>query len=289
MRGVVRPELSRDTGSNFIVPLKRTTVNSCKLSLALHSLILLLALQTAAQSAPPIAKQTNASTNADEQQIISAARARANACASGDAQRWATFVDANVRDIEGNHTWTREDILNECQQAARVIPGHRIQRLVSDFRFRFVGNIALVDYLYEYKENFGEVALNETFRQVDTFEKRQGEWVVLLSATVKVIPDPPVAKVDPASFGDFAGQYAWPGSQNVDTVTRKEGQLYIQTTHEDSVTELLPESADTFFTRGGGVGPLARVTFVRDKSGRVSEERVYSPADGQGYRARKIK
>jgi hypothetical protein len=255
----------------------------------LFSLIFLLDVTAAAQSTQPSTAQTNASASADEQEIVAAARTRANACASGDARRWATFVDTDFRDIEGNHTWTREQILDECEQAARVIPGHKIERLVSDFRFRFVGNIALVDYLYEYKENFGEVTLGETFRQVDTFEKRQGKWVVLLSATVKVIPDPPVAKVDSTSVDDFAGEYAWPGSQNVDTVTRKGGTLYIQTTHEDSPTELLPENADTFFTRGGGVGPLARVTFVRDKNGRVNEERVYSPADGQGYYAKKIR
>jgi hypothetical protein len=259
-----------------------------KLSLAVCLLIFLPALQTVAQSAPASTAQTNASASTDEQEIVFAARARANACASGNAQLWATFVDADFRDIEGNHTWTREQVLDECQQAARIIPGHKIERLVSDFRFRFAGNIALVDYLYEYKENFGEVTLNETFRQVDTFEKRQGKWVVLLSATVKVIPDPPVAKIDTSSFDDFAGEYAWPGSHNVDTVTRKACKLYIQTTHEDSATELLPENADTFFTRGGGVGPLARVTFVRS-NGRVVEERVYSPADGQGYHAKKIK
>jgi len=251
--------------------------------------LIFLGLQAAGQSAQPSMTRANASASTDEQEIVSAARARFNACASGDAQTWATFVDANYRDIEGNHTWTREQVLDECRQAGRVIPGHKIERLVSDFSFRFVGNIALVDYIFEYKENFAEVALNETFRQVDAFEKRQGKWVVLLSATVKVIPDPPVAKVDSASFDDFAGEYAWPGSQNVDTVTRKGGNLYIQTTYEDSPTELLPENADTFFTRGGGVGPLARVNFVRDKNGRVSEERVYSPADGQGYNAKKIK
>jgi hypothetical protein len=262
-------------------------MNSSKLSLALGSAIFLLGLQ-AAQSTGPGAAQTSSVPSAEEQQIISAARARANACASGAAQTWATFVDADFRDIEGNHTWTREEILDECQRAARVISGHKIERLVSDFRFRFVGNVALVDYLYEYKENFGEVTLNETFRQVDTFEKRQGKWVVLLSATVKVIPDPPVAKIDSAGLDDFAGEYAWPGSQNVDAVTRKADKLYIQTTDEDSATELLPEKTDTFFTRGGGVGPLARVTFVR-KNGRVVEERVYSPADGQGYHANKIR
>jgi hypothetical protein len=259
------------------------------LSPILFSLVFLLGLAATGQSTQPNTGKTNASASADEQEIASAVRARFNACASGDAQTWATFVDANYRDIEGNHTWTREQVLDECQQAGRVIPGHKIERLASDFRFRFVGNVALVDYIFEYKENFAEVTLNETFRQVDTFEKRQGKWVVVLSATVKVVPDPPVAKVDSASFDDFVGEYAWPGSQNVDTVTLKGGKLYIQTTHEDSPTELLPENADTFFTRGGGVGPSARVTFLRDKNGRVSKERVYSPADGQGYYAKKIR
>jgi hypothetical protein len=137
--------------------------------------------------------------------------------------------------------------------------------------------------------NFGEVNLNETFRQVDTFEKRQGKWLVLLAVTVKVIPDPPVARVDGASFHEFAGEYAWVGSRIVDTVTWKAGKLYIQSSHEDSPTELLPEKADTFFERGGGVGPESRVTFVRDQATRVIEERVYSPADGQGFYAKKIK
>jgi hypothetical protein len=264
-------------------------MNFSKLSLAVCALIFLLALQAAAQSAPPTPAQTDASTNADEQQIISAARARANACASGDAQTWATFVDANFRDIEGNATGTRKQIMDECQLAARVVPGHKIERLVSGFHFQFVGNIALVDYLYEFKEHFGEITLTDTLRQVDTFEKRQGKWVALLAVSAAVVPDPPVAKVDSATLDDFTGEYAWAGSQFVDTVTRKGDKLYIQGSWEDSPTELLPESADTFFNRGGGVSAMARSTFVRDKAGRVVEERVYSPADEQGYHAKKIK
>jgi hypothetical protein len=261
-------------------------MNFWKLSLTVYALTFSLGTGQSSQSATP---QTDASTSAEEQLIISAAQARANACASGDAQTWATFVDANLRDIEGNATSTRQQIFDECQQAARVFPGHKIERLVSNFHFQFVGNIALVDYLYEYKEHFGEVILNETFHQVDTFEKRQGRWVVLLAVTVKVVPDPPVAKVDSTGFDDFVGQYAWVASSIVDTVTRHGDKLYIQSSYEDSPTELLPETADTFFTRGAGVGPEARVTFVKGHAGRVIEERVYSPADGQGFYAKKIK
>ena len=261
----------------------------CQLSFAVCSLTLLLALSAAAQSASSTGAQTDTSNNADEQQIISAARARANACASGDTQTWATFVDANFRDIEGNATSTRKQIMDECQQAARVIPGHKIERLVSGFHFQFVGNIALVDYLYEFKEHFGEITLVENLRQVDTFEKRQGKWVALLAVSAEVMPDPPVAKIDSATLDDFTGDYAWAGSQFVDTVTRKGDKLYIQGSWEDSPTELVPESADTFFDRGAGVSPMARSTFVRDRAGRVVEERVYSPANGQGYHAKKIK
>jgi hypothetical protein len=264
-------------------------MNVCKAGLAVCSLTLFLAVNAVAQSAAPGSVQTTASTNADEQQIISAARARANACAAGDTQTWATFVDANFRDIEGNATGTRKQIMDECQQAARVIPGHKIERLVSEFHFQFVGNIALVDYLYEFKEHFGELTLTENLHQVDTFEKRQGKWVALLAVSAEVMPDPPVAKIDSATLDDFTGEYAWAGSQFVDTVTRKGDRLYIQGSWEDSPTELLPEIADTFFNRGGGVSPMARSTFVRDKAGRVTEERVYSPADGQGYHAQKIK
>jgi hypothetical protein len=263
-------------------------MNPCKLSSAIFSLMFLLALPVVgenSQSATP----TNPSTSEDEQQIVSAARARANACASGDAPTWATFVDENFRDIEGNATATRKQVMDECQQAARVIPGHKIERLVSDFHFQFVRNIALVNYLYEYKEHFGEIVLSTTFRQVDTYEKRQGTWLAVLAVSVAVIPDPPVAKVDSASFDDFTGEYASAGSWIIDTVTRKGDKLYVQSTGEDSPTELLPESADAFFVRGGGIDPQARVTFVRDKSGRVTGERVYGATDGQGYNTRTIK
>lgn len=256
---------------------------------AVLSAIFVVALQAAAQSSPPSTTPTAASTRAEEQALVSAIRGRANAFASGDCLGWAAFVDADFRDIEGAHTATRKEILGECQQEARPLPGHKIERLVSDFRFQFVGNIALVDYLYEFKEHFGDVVLTLTDRNVDIYEKRQGKWVALLGASATIVPDPPVAKIDSASFEDFIGEYAWVGARNVETVTRKGDQLYIQGSWEDSASELLPEKADTFFVRGEGAGPQARVAFIRNGTGRVIEERVYSPADGRGYSAKKIK
>jgi hypothetical protein len=256
---------------------------------ALFSLVFSLVLPAAAQPAQPSTPQSGASRSAEEQVLESVVRVRAAAFASGDCQTYASLVDAGFRDIEGAVTTALKDILDECQVEARPRPGHKIERLVSDFRFQFVGNIALVDYLYVFKEHFGDVVLTTSDRNVDTYEKRQGKWVCLLAVSAAIISDPPVAKVDTANFDDFTGQYAWVGSSNVEAVTRKGDQLYIQGTWEASPTELLPLRPDTFFVRGEGAGPQARVAFIRDKTGRVIEARTYSPATEQGYHAKKIK
>ena len=63
-------------------------------------------------------------------------------------------------------------------------------------------------------------------------------------------------------------------------MTRRGDKLSVQGSWEDTAKELLPKGADTFFSRGGGVSPMARSTFIKHKTGLVVEERVYSPADG---------
>lgn len=240
------------------------------------------------QSAQP-SKQVDAAPTSEEQNIIATVQARANACASGDLQTWAKFVDPSFRDIEGNIIYTRQQLLDLCHNAARAIRGHKVERQASDFHFQFVGNIALVDYLYDFNEYLGEAVFHDPLRRFETFEKRQGKWVGLLEVSAEVIPDPPVVKVDGATLEAFVGEYAWAGSDFVDTVTRRGDKLYVQGTDQDSPTEVLPQTENTFFFRGEGVGHQSRVTFVRDQNGRVIEEHVFSPADGQGFSAKKVK
>ena len=231
----------------------------------------------------------SSSHSADEQEITIAAKARAAACADGDAQKWASYVDKNFRDIEGNRTAEWKDIFNECQLGARNVAGHSFERSVDEFHFQFLGNVAIVDYLYESKEHFGELTLTETVRQVDTFEKRNGKWIAVVAVSATVIPDPPVATIDGAHLQDFVGEYAWVGSPMTDTVSVKGNHLFVKGSFEDSPTELFPASADTFFDKGAGVSPMARVSFVRDEKGLVVGEKVYSPVDGRGYSAKKMK
>ena len=257
--------------------------------LAFCSLTVVMAFSTAAQSSEPNAAPPSTTHDADEQAIITAARARADVCSAGDVRSWATFIDAGFRNIEGNDIQNRNDLSGLCHNAARAIPGHRLERQLSEFHFQFVGNVALVDYLYDIKEYYGEAVLGDPIRRFEAFEKRHGRWVALVAVSAAVIPDPPVATVDADKLEDFVGQYTWPGSGFVDTVVRKGDRLYVQGTDQDSPTEMLPEKADTFFFRGGGVGHDSRVTFVRGQSGRVIEERVFSPVDGHGFSAKKTK
>jgi hypothetical protein len=261
----------------------------CALSTVRLATVFLLSMSVTMRSAPHSTPQTRPSASTVEEEIVTAVRARANAFASGDCQTYATFIATDFRDIEGAHIATRKEILEECQQEARPLSGHKIERLVSDFHVQLVDNIALIDYLYEFREHYGEVVLSLTSRNVDTCENRQGKWVALLAVSAAIIRDPPVAKIDSARLADFVGTYAWVGAPNLETVFRKGDRLYIQGTWEDSPTELLPEKQDTFFVRGEGAGPQSRVAFLRDEGGRVIGERVYSPADGQGYNTRRIK
>src|SRR6516225_6514941 len=91
-----------------------------------------LCLMTAFLTAQASVAQSS-SHSADEQEITIAAKARAAACADGDAQKWASYVDKNFRDIEGNRTAEWKDIFNECQLGARNVAGHSFERSVDEF------------------------------------------------------------------------------------------------------------------------------------------------------------
>jgi len=94
-------------------------------------LIFFVALPAKAQSAQPSTAQTSSSAFTIEHELVSVVRARTNAFASGDCQTYATFIDNDFRDIEGAHTATRKEILEECQEEGRPLSGRKIERLVS--------------------------------------------------------------------------------------------------------------------------------------------------------------
>ncbi len=226
--------------------------------------------------------------SAAAQEIIAVARDRADSLTKNECDKWASYVADDFQDIGPLGTESREVLLSGCRHAAHSKSECKSERTLSDFHFQFVGNFAFVYYEYATTERCGDLSWPDPHRQVDTYEKRNGRWIALYAVEVGQPQDPPVAKIDPAILDDYTGQYAWIGAHMLDTVTRKGDKLYIQTTGDDTPTELVPQSTDTFFIRGG----LARDTFVRDASGKVVENRGYGADTGPtaaAYRAKKIK
>jgi hypothetical protein len=232
--------------------------------------------------------QDKAPPSQAEQEITSVARDRANSLTKNECDKWASYVADDFQDIEPLGTESREALLSGCRRAAHSTSECKSERALSDFHFQFSGNLAFVYYEYVTTEHCGDLSWPNNHRQVDTYEKRNGKWIALYAVEVGQPQDPPVAKIDPAILDDYTGQYAWEGAHMVDTVTRKGDKLYIQTTGDDALNELVPQSADTFFIRGA----LDRDTFVRDASGKVVENRGYAADAGPtavAYRAKKIK
>jgi CubicO group peptidase (beta-lactamase class C family) len=96
-----------------------------------------------------------------------------------------------------------------------------------------------------------------------------------------------IGTADPSTYPAFAGRYELPGrTPPFLIVIADQGRLFRSTgPRPDQRSELLPESADTFFSTDSDL----RVEFVRDVSGKVSEARVWqggkearAPRSGQG-------
>jgi len=233
--------------------------------------------------ASPIASASNGTHGSAEKELISLARARANAFASGNCKTLMRYYPRDFRIIEADAAESRDSLLQECENN-KILPGHSQRRIVSDFHFRLLGDVALLDYQYETIDRYGRVSFTNIDRQVDTYQKRNGTWDLVLVVDSRINRDPPVVKAHASAYGDFVGKYGWVGAPGmVDTVTQRGGKLYLQTTG-GGPAELLPASADAFFIHGG----LDRYTFVRDKTGRVVTEYDRSP-DGDGLKATRIR
>jgi hypothetical protein len=106
--------------------------------------------------------------------------------------------------------------------------------------------------------------IKKSFRQLDTFQRRQGKWLVIYAIRVQIFDDPVPTAMDPSIYDAYVGRYAL-NETVIDTVTRQGNKLFIRAQDDPSPAELLPERADTFFIRGDAT----RFTFVRDGSGKV--------------------
>ncbi len=208
-------------------------------------------------------------TSKIEDKLIADIRARAHAYAAGECQSWATYVSGDFQFIDqAGQIFTRDQEIKECQPRQNSTN----RRNLSDFHSQVNRTLAFVHYRYDEIQHWGETEIIQSFRHLDTFELRQGNWVCVYAMQVQIFGDPAIFKVDPSVYDRYAGRYEL-GRGTVDTVIRKGDTLFIKAPDDDVPTQLFPESADTFFMPGSPT----RLTFVTGRNEEVVELIAHYP------------
>jgi Domain of unknown function (DUF3471)/Domain of unknown function (DUF4440) len=225
--------------------------------------------------------QTGNATSADAQttrEIAEQINNRHAAWGSYDRNAYSTFIDPSAVFAEPG------DIHTGSRQIAEARPTVGYKRTLEHDspKVTSFGQTAIAVYAQREKEIYGEQSLTSRVTVVDTYTKKDGNWVLIAHVEM---PDPvkrQSVKVSPAILAQYAGQYEY-GPGFVDTISVVGGKLMSQETGEDKPTELLPLNETTFFVDGDE----SLTTFEKDPSGKVS--RYVLRESGQELIAKKIK
>jgi hypothetical protein len=195
-----------------------------------------------------------------------------------DRNAYSGFIDPSVVFAEPGEVQTAAQILAEVHPTVgyKMVVEHDSPKVTS------FGQTAVAVYHQSEKEIYGEQSLTSRVMVMDTYVKKDGNWVLVAHAE---LPEPvkrqPVM-VNPAVFARYTGQYEYsPGF--VDTITVAGGKLMAQETGDDKASELQPLNETTFFVDGDE----GLVIFEKGASGKVSHY-VYR-TKGQELIAKKIK
>ncbi|MGB7944806.1 MAG: nuclear transport factor 2 family protein [Terriglobales bacterium] len=154
------------------------------------------------------------------------ATVRVGQCTFSDDFR---FID------QAGHSFTRDQEVRECQLP--LPPGSKSERVLTSFHCQVKGNLAFLDYRIDETQRRGDTTYTQSFRHLDTFERRK-EWTVSHAMQVQIFDDPAIAQVDPTTYGAFVGRYENTAGV-VDLVTRRGDKLFAQEAEDDTPTEML--------------------------------------------------
>jgi hypothetical protein len=242
-----------------------------------------VALIAAISSWQTKASQAGSGAAADEQttrEIAERINQRHDAFGKFDRNGFSAFVDQLTVYAEPG------EVQSGAQFAAEIHPTVGFKRTVESEspKVTIFGQTAVAVYKQTEKEIYGEQSLTFRVTVLDSFIRKDGNW--LLIAHVE-LPEPlkrQAVKVTPAVLAQYTGEYEY-GPGFVDTITVAGGKLMSQETGEDKPTELLALNDTTFFVDGEGEESLT--TFEKDATGKVS--RYVLREKGQELIAKKIK
>ncbi|MBI3477872.1 MAG: DUF3471 domain-containing protein [Acidobacteria bacterium] len=231
-----------------------------------------------------VRKGTHASEPAvkEEQEILAAVRARLDALAKRDFAAWASFVsDDMIAPLGG----TKQGLLRERGSWPAEVK--YFYGPLEDVKVKVFGDTAIVVY---HSKQFNEIGGQTTYEhrwQLETHMRRGKKWMLVAVGDGIIPPEPIPAKVDPAIYDAYVGQYEWSPTL-ISTITR-EGDELREEFGNMGKSELLPENERTFFVKGEAAGgDSSRITFVKDAVGRVTHY-LYHEFGGTDRIVKKIK
>lgn len=125
------------------------------------------------------------------------------------------------------------------------------------------GNVAIVSYDMDEKENVFGQDLSARYHATDTWMFRKGRWQIVAGQVLRYYEDPAPGKIDPQKFKDYAGVYELTPGTTL-TVFREGADLFRQRSQRPKEL-LIPESGDIFFRKG----IEGRILFGRGDDGKV--------------------
>ena len=214
-------------------------------------LALLMFLSIPATAAP---ESTAAEVTSIVQQIV-------NAIAPGDRAVFDRWLADDFILVDRDGSIKRKQ---EIVDGTTPLPeGFSLDIRVGETEVRDFGNVAVVvNEIIEDMNVFGQ-PLHVLYRDTHVFEKRKGEWKMVVWQYVEIPRDPPAVEVDRSVFDALVGEYVF-GTRHY-VVTRRGDRLFGARAGQPE-SELVPESETVFHVPGSEF----RKIFVRNADGRVT-------------------
>ena len=144
------------------------------------------------------------------------------------------------------------------------------------------GDTGVMNYRMTTHERFTDSDIISEMRVTETYIKQNGAWL-LVARQWGLLPvnfrKPVVA--DTSRFKDYVGQYVWRDTDDVETISVRDGKWWSRSGSDED--EYFPLGDDQFFLKID----LGSITFVRDAKGMVTGY-TYRRADGQEVHAKKV-
>jgi len=169
-----------------------------------------------------------------------------DAVGTGDQTPWKKYFadDCMFFDEKGRN-------MNKAALVADITPlptGYSGSIKIGKAEGHIEGDMAILSYDADEKEAIFGQNLTARYHTTDTWMRRNGQWQIVASQTLRYYEDPAPGKADPAKFAGYVGTYQL-APANTLTISTDGKDLYRQR-GERPKELMIPESTDIFFRKG---------------------------------------